>query len=154
MTFSTLIMRHVGIDDSRAASPTSLFHEIGEALVREGVLPESLCGAVAEAFLAREKEGTTALGSGLAIPHVFFDGLPGIHLVIVRHAAGIDFGALDGEPTRVLICFLAPPFMREEYLSVLRHVASALRDRQWRRFILNASSSGGIMDILKESFES
>jgi mannitol/fructose-specific phosphotransferase system IIA component (Ntr-type) len=140
------------LDELVSADAGGVFAEVVDALVAAGVLQPSARDAVRAAFQEREARGTTAFGHGIAMPHVFHPDLAEIHVLVARHATGIDMGALDGETTHTLICVAGPETQRETYLALLAHVAQVIRDRTWRRFIAQ-SAPAGILEILAEAGE-
>ena len=146
-----LIQCQVCIDQSSAPSTRTVFDEAARALVRAGALAEDRRELLGDALYEREHQGTTAIGYGLAIPHATMEGLPGMCLVVMRHGKGLDLGAADGGPTRVLMILATPPERRTDYLRVLGHIASVARDRQWRRLIHTAESAEAIAEILWEA---
>lgn len=124
-----------------------VLQEIAAAILGGGEQARRL----AAALLAREERGTTAFGEGIALPHAFHDSLGHLRVAVARHPQGFDMGALDGEPTRVLICLAGPEDSRETYLQLLGHVARVTRDRRWRKVILECPSAAGIAKVLSES---
>ena len=57
---------------------------------------------------AREEEGTTGIGEGIAIPHCKSDAVkaPGLAAMVVKD--GVEFDALDGAPVNLLFLIAAP----------------------------------------------
>lgn len=96
---------HYGIP---GADKTAILKEIVKKLpLTKNAERELLLGAL----LAREALGTTALGGGIAIPHVRNPIVasvkkPAILLCFLENP--IDFGALDGAPVRVLFTMVSP----------------------------------------------
>lgn len=70
-------------------------------------------------LVAREALGSTGIGGGFAIPHVrnpivLHVPRPSITLCFLEHP--IDFGALDGQPVRVLFALISPTIRAHLYL--------------------------------------
>lgn len=151
MTLSSLIDGYLGIEELRSADSGGVFMEVAQSLVASGLAPPAAAGGLKEAFVAREKQGSTAFGFGMALPHIFHPDLGRLQLVLARHARGFDLGAMDGQPTKVLFCLAGPETDRERYLTVLRFLAQTLRNRDWRRFILSAQNTQAIADVLREA---
>jgi PTS system nitrogen regulatory IIA component len=100
-------------------------------------------------FLARESLATTAIGDGVALPHVrspIVLHVPRPMVTIGFLAQPIDFGALDGQRVRVL-CALVCPTMRS-HLQTLSRLSYALRDPTFRQVLLRASQRD---EILREA---
>lgn len=88
-------------------------------------------------LLAREALGTTAVGNGIAIPHVRHPILlhmatPAVTLCFLRNP--IDFDAPDGEPVRVLFTITSPTV--KSHLHLLSRLAQALRNPAFRETLL------------------
>jgi nitrogen PTS system EIIA component len=84
--------------------------------------------AVLDAVLEREKQGSTGMGGGIAIPHGRLDGLTQIRGLVARLAQPVDFDALDGQPVDVVCLLLAPRDAGADYLKTLAMVSRLLRD--------------------------
>jgi PTS system nitrogen regulatory IIA component len=65
---------------------------------------------VLSSLRSREALGSTALGSGIMIPHGKLDGVEGIHLFLMRTVSdfGLDFGSPDGLPVRMIALIITP----------------------------------------------
>ena len=104
-----------------------------------------------QVLLAREALGTTAIGDGIAIPHVRNPILlqnkpaPAISLCFLAHP--IDFGALDGQPVRILFMLTSPTV--KVHLHLLSRLAYALHDPQFRATLNLACDPVGIMDAAR-----
>ena len=104
-----------------------------------------------QVLLAREALGTTAVGGGIAIPHVRNPILlqnkpaPTITLCFLEHP--IDFGALDGEPVRMLFMLTSPTV--KVHLHLLSRLAYALHDPQFRATLDLACDPAGILQAAR-----
>jgi len=101
-----------------------------------------------QVLLAREALGTTAIGDGIAIPHVRNPILlqnkpaPAITLCFLAHPT--DFGALDGKPVRILFLLTSPTV--KVHLHLLSRLAYALHDPQFRAALNLACDPAGILE--------
>ena len=138
------------VSELPVATPLGAFEEVSAALVAAGDLPESARQSLRDAFIEREREGTTAFGDGFCIPHVIHPEMKRLRVVALRHRGGIDMRSLDGELTEVFCCIAAPESERERYNSVLKHVAKIAQDRKWRTLILQ-NEGEDICGILAEA---
>lgn len=104
-----------------------------------------------QVLLAREALGTTAIGDGIAIPHVRNPILlqdkpvPAISLCFLEHA--VDFGALDGEPVRILFMLTSPTV--KVHLHLLSRLAYALHDADFRATLNNACDPAAILEAAR-----
>src|SRR3989338_943351 len=78
--------------------------------------------ALSKAMLEREKLGSTAIGNGVAIPHVKTDGVKNFILAFARKTAGVNFESLDGEKPYIFFILASPKDMvgqDKEYIGLL-----------------------------------
>lgn len=118
------------------------------------VAPLSQAGLIpdAEFFLAklleREEMVSTAVGFGLAVPHLRHPGESPAQepcLVIGRLSEGLDFQAVDGQPT-YLFCLVCAP-SEVVHLRLLARLANMARDRHFLREVLAARDAAQILGV-------
>ncbi len=104
-----------------------------------------------QVLLAREALGTTAIGDGIAIPHVRNPillqnkPLPAVTLCFLEKP--IDFGALDGLPVRILFLITSPTV--KVHLHLLSRLAYALHDKEFRASLNLACDPAAIMEAAR-----
>lgn len=99
------------------------------ALAENGKLSLPAIEEVVAGVLQREALGTTAMGKGIAFPHLRTAAVGQSTGVIGVSTTGVEFGALDGLPTRVVILVLSPLESRVEHYQILGRLARMLGDR-------------------------
>ncbi|HJV37055.1 PTS sugar transporter subunit IIA [Geomonas sp.] len=101
-----------------------------------------------QVLLAREAIGTTAVGDGIAIPHVrnpiLLQDKPSPAITLCFLEKPIDFGALDGKPVRILFMLTSPTV--RVHLHLLSRLAYALHDPQFRATLNLACDPVGIIE--------
>lgn len=106
---------------------------------------------VLQVLLAREALGTTAVGDGIAIPHVrnpILLQLPVPKVALCFLAQPVDFEALDGKPVQILFTVTSPTV--KMHLHLLSKLAYALRDPRLREALRSTCSRERIMSVLKD----
>lgn len=108
--------------------------------------------AYKEAILAREAQGTTAIGEGIAVPHAKSDSVktPGLSAITVP--GGVDYGAPDGKPSD--ICFMiAAPLDGDLHLEILSRLMVMLMEPEFCNDLRNAKTADEFLNIIdkKES---
>lgn len=95
--------------------------------------------------LEREKEGTTGIGEGIAIPHGKTDAVskPGLAAMVVPN--GVEFNSLDGQPARLIFLIAAPNTKDNVHLDVLSRLSTLLMDTKFREELLNAETPAEFM---------
>ena len=91
-------------------------------------------------LIAREKLGTTALGNGIAIPHCRLADCNEIICALVQLQEGVDFGAYDQIPVRIVFLLIVPTTEIEEHLQILSMLAHHLESNDYRDALLHAST--------------
>ncbi len=100
----------------------------------------------------REAKASTALGNGIALPHVRTPQAKGFCMAIaVAPPPGLWFDAIDEEPVRLFIPMIAPAYDDKFYLKVERALAGAFADGdEFRDSILEATSPGEVIHLLSQ----
>jgi PTS system nitrogen regulatory IIA component len=103
-----------------------------------------------QVLLAREALGTTAIGDGIAIPHVrnpilMQVGSPAITLCFLERP--IDFQALDGKPVHILFTLISPT--AKTHLHLLAKLAYALRDTRFKAVLGRTGNPGEILETVR-----
>jgi fructose-specific phosphotransferase system IIA component len=99
----------------------------------------------------REALGCTAIGSGVAIPHARTRAVNRIIIAFARLSSGVDFGADDHEPVRLLFVLGTPPDAVGEYLKVLAKLSKLLKEEDTRARLMKAKSTKDVTNILEDS---
>jgi len=125
-----------------------------EAVLREVVHALDLPGEVDREFLyevllAREDLGSTAVGDGIAIPHVRNPVLlhvrPAVALCFLE--TPIQFGALDGKPVETLFVIVTPT--SRTHLRLLSRLSAALHDPEFREVLKRRAGLRQIAAVLR-----
>lgn len=100
---------------------------------------------------AREEEGTTGIGEGIAIPHCKSDAVvkPGLAAMVVRD--GVDFDALDGEKVDVIFLIAAPNSEDNVHLDVLSKLSVLLMDEAFTKGLREAKSVEEFLRVIDEA---
>jgi mannitol/fructose-specific phosphotransferase system IIA component (Ntr-type) len=101
-----------------------------------------------EQFYRREELVSTGVGSGVAIPHTFVDGLDRVLTVFGRSRYGIDFGAHDNAPVYFVVLFVVPKSEYQLHLKTLAAIAKMFSSSEIRQSLAGAADAAGILDIL------
>jgi mannitol/fructose-specific phosphotransferase system IIA component (Ntr-type)/Kef-type K+ transport system membrane component KefB len=128
------------------------------ATTKEDVLDRllALCarsGAVADidgarqALLVRERKTSTGMENGVALPHARTEAVDRMVCALGICREGIDFGSLDGQPSRIFVMTLVPPSVTGDYIRLMGAVMRGLDD-EGRRDILAAKSSQDVLAVL------
>ncbi len=126
-------------------------HTVLQRVVELLDLPEELDpDFVLQVLLAREAMGTTAVGDGIAIPHVrnpLLLRLPMPKVSLCFLAQPVDFGALDGKPVQTLFTITSPTV--RIHLHLLSKLAYALRDDRLRQALKSPCRPEAILSAIR-----
>lgn len=104
--------------------------------------------SIASALLLREREGSTGVGEGVAIPHGKVAALTRIRGLFARLARPIDYGAADGEPVDLLFLLLTPENAGSEHLKTLALIARLFREPDIARRLRAAAGRADLYAVL------
>jgi PTS system nitrogen regulatory IIA component len=104
--------------------------------------------AILEILLQREKLGSTAVGSGVAIPHGKLPKLGRLFGLFARLERAIDFEALDGQPVDLIFLLLAPEAAGADHLKALARVARLLRDPEIAHKLRSSRDTDALYAVL------
>lgn len=100
---------------------------------------------------AREEEGTTGIGEGIAIPHCKSDAVtkPGLAAMVVPN--GVDFDALDGEKVSLIFLIAAPNTEDNVHLDVLSKLSVLLMDEKFTGDLRSAKTVDEFLRVIDQA---
>ncbi len=101
--------------------------------------------------LAREKESTTAVGEGVAIPHCKSDSVKAPCLAAMTLPAGVDYDSPDGDPVKVIFLIAAPNTKDNVHVDVLSKLSVLLLDENFTTNLLKADSVEKFLAVVDEA---
>lgn len=93
-----------------------------------------------ESVRQRELKDATGLEMGVAVPHGKTDAVDALMAGIATLAEPLDFGARDGQPSRILVMTISPQRRSGPHLQFIGEVVRLLRDASLREALLAAGS--------------
>jgi len=110
---------------------------------------------LAQEILKREELMSTAIGRGIAIPHIRISSVTDLVVSVgISQTDIIDFQALDDEPVRLLFMIAAATNQHAYYLQTLSFFSARLKNRELRSALLASKTPQEVYRILIESSES
>lgn len=101
------------------------------------------------AIIDREKIVTTGIGMGVAIPHAKLPGYDDFFIAIGVLPKGVDWGALDGAPVRLIAMIGGPDDKQTEYLQILSNLTYAIKDEDRRKKMLTLHDQKEIIKLFQ-----
>jgi mannitol/fructose-specific phosphotransferase system IIA component (Ntr-type) len=123
--------------------------ELIELLVRADDLTPAQRDTVRDVVRAREEAGGSAMGNGVALPHGTTDRVENIVGALGIAPAGIDFGAHDGEPARLIILLVIPRNEFQSYVRDLAGIAHLLDEPKFRDELMAARDADTVLKLVR-----
>lgn len=142
LTSSTVILNLQA--KTKAAAIDELVNKLNEA----GKLTDK--AKFKEAILAREAQSTTGIGEGIAIPHAKTSAVKVPAIAFGRSKEGVDYEALDGQPSHLFFMIAAPEGANNAHLETLSRLSSMLMNPAFRSKIENASTVNDVLAAIDE----
>lgn len=101
-----------------------------------------------QGILAREEKGSTAVGEGIAIPHAKSSAVKAPSLAAMTVPGGVDYEALDDEPSDELFMIAAPDTEADVHLEVLSRLMTLLMDEDFRAKLLSAKDTDEFLSVI------
>ena len=119
-----------------ANDKTDVINQMVDLMMNNGNIIDK--EAYKSTVMQREKEGTTGIGEGIAIPHGKSDSVskPGLSAMVIPN--GVEFESLDGQPAKLLFLIAAPNTKDNIHLDVLSRLSTLLMDVKFREKLINA----------------
>lgn len=153
MKLVDVIVPEAIILELRANDRDGVVREMVTALATCLKLGDDVVASLAKAVLEREREGSTAFGKGLAIPHAKHSAVQGVVGAIARSSRGVEFRSLDREPVDLIVLLLSATDCHDKHLAALKRVFRFVREGNFRRFIMQAKDPAEIWSLIAEADE-
>ena len=129
-----------------ASDKTDVLNQMVELKAKSGKIAD--VDTYRKGVFAREEEGTTGVGEGIAIPHCKSNAVkaPGLATMVVPD--GVEFDALDGAPVHILFLIAAPDTKDNVHLDVLSKLSTLLMDESFTQSLIHASSVDEFLAII------
>ena len=116
-------------------------------LISKGFLQSELREEVLELLKERERQISTGIGSGVAIPHAFSDSVDKVVAAFARSENGVDFEALDNAPVNFIILFIVPKKEYSMHLQTLAAIARMFNNCEIRQQLMEAQTADDVLGI-------
>lgn len=148
MKITDLLTKETMILALQAKTKGEVIDELAEKLAEAGAVSD--VEAFKQAIWAREKQSTTGVGDGIAIPHAKTAAVKRPAVAFGRSAEGIDYESLDGKPSHLFFMIAAPEGGEQTHLEALARLSSMLMDASFRAQLETASSEEEIVRLFAE----
>ncbi len=112
-----------------ASEKSSVISLLIQSLVCEGRIDPAHAEEIIRGLIEHERHGTSAIGKGLAFPHLRTAEVKEFVGAIGVAPDGIDFGSLDHDPTKLVFLTLSPRDGREQHIQLLSRLVRLMQDK-------------------------
>jgi PTS system fructose-specific IIC component len=126
MNINDLLIKKAMIMDLQATDKRGAIDEMVQKMYDSGRISE--IDIYKEGILAREAQTSTGLGDGIAMPHAKNSAVKEATVLFAKSTHGVDYEALDGQPTYLFFMIAAPEGANDTHLQALAALSRLLID--------------------------
>lgn len=143
--FKELKEEHI-IMNLKAEDKNSLIQEMASILGQDPAVSDK--DAFLQSIYDREKTMSTGMQNGIALPHGKTDGVKELVYGVGIKKEGMDFDALDGQPSNIFIMVVSPAHSSGPHIQFLSSVSAILKDEDARTALLACKSREEVKELL------
>lgn len=147
MKLKSYVRSECFIHDLAATTRDDALREMVRVMAEKGIIKDQ--ATTLERLLERERIQSTAVGSGIAIPHCFTDEIADLVIVVARAPGGIAFDSFDGRPTHVVFLLVGNRQEHGLHLKALARIARLIKSTSFIDRVVAADS----VDAMVRAFE-
>ena len=153
MKFADFVCFEATIPEFQTNDRDGVIAELVSALDKAGRLRRGNCEEIIKEVIKREKEASTGMGKGVAVPHVKHPAVKDVVVAVGQSSTGIDFSSLDKQPVYSVILLISPVDNPDRHLQAMESVFRHLQQEKFRKFLRQSHSPEQIEDLLREADE-
>lgn len=151
MKINDLLQKNLMIMDLQATDKQSAIEEMVQRLYEEKII--SNIEEFKAGILAREAQTSTGLGDGVAMPHAKNAAVLQPAVLFAKSPQGLDYEALDGQPTSLFFMIAAPEGANDTHLQALAAVSGRLIDADFLTKLNQAQTPDDVQMLFAEEKE-
>jgi PTS system nitrogen regulatory IIA component len=146
MKISDVLERKTVIPNLQSRSKPDVIRELAENLA--SAHPNINDEKLIEVLMERERLCSTAVDSGVAIPHAKLSGISGIIAGFGRSMEGIDYDSLDAKLTHLFIILVAPETSIGAHIQLLARISRIFKNPELRARLMTLETQDEIYDSI------
>lgn len=150
MKFSDFVCFKAVMPEIKATDRDGAITELVNALVKGGKLKSGSAAEIIKSVIKREKEASTGMGKGVAVPHVKHSSVKEAIAAVGRSSRGLDFSSLDKQPVYSVILLISPVNNPDKHLQAMESIFKHLQQEKFRKFLRQSQTAEQIEELLKE----
>lgn len=104
---------------------------------------------ILEAVLARERDGSTGLEKGVAIPHAKCDAVDRLRIVVGVSRDGVEFESQDGKPSHLFFLMIAPTSESGPHVQAIAKIVKMIKLDRFRERLLKAKRPEDVTETIE-----
>ncbi len=149
MKLTEIFSQDIFIPQLRSDTRDGAIQELLEVLVAaDDQLSSQDYQQILQALIAREADGSTGFGKGVAVPHCQHPAVKKTALAIGCSAEGLDFNALDEAPVYSVLLLLSPANNPDLHLQAMELIFSNLQRPDFRKALRQANSPNAAFELI------
>jgi fructose-specific phosphotransferase system IIA component len=136
---------HVKID-LEGGNKEDIIEELVSLLVQTSDVSDA--DVIYEAVMSREREGSTGLEKGVAIPHAKSDAVKRLSIVIGVSRDGVDFEAQDGKPSHLFFLMVAPSSESGPHVQAIAKIVKMIKLDRFRKKLIESKKPEDVVEAI------
>lgn len=137
------------IMDLKATTKDEAISEMADLEVATGIVNNK--EKFVESIWAREKESTTGIGGGIAMPHARNEYINKARVLFAKSEKGVDFDSLDQQPVHLFFMITAPAGADNTHLQALAKLSSLLINPDLVEKLKAAKTAEEVIDLFSQA---
>ena len=149
MNIIELLNPNVMILDLKSKDKLAAITEMVDKLAEENCISDK--EVFKQGIIAREEQTTTGLGDGIAMPHAKNKAVVTPTVLFAKSEEGLDYEALDGQPTHLFFMIAAPEGANDTHLQALASLSRLLIKPEFVASLKTVETSDDVIRLFKEA---
>lgn len=137
----------------KGKSKRNILSHVLDHLISVGKVNKIYKKEMLKMLLQREEMGSTAIGGGIALPHVRLECIKNIILCVGISPTGINFDSLDDGPVYIVVTLLSNQKEAGSHLKILALLARILRDKYFVQDVRHVKTEEGFISLIKRQYK-
>jgi mannitol/fructose-specific phosphotransferase system IIA component (Ntr-type) len=129
----------------KATTRQDAIYELVDMLAAQGDIGDA--AVLRESVWERERQRSTGIGEGLAIPHGKCPGARAVRLAIGKPALPLEWDAIDHRPVRLVCLLVSPPDRIAEHIQALGRISRVMSNAAFRAQCYEAASAERMYEL-------
>jgi mannitol/fructose-specific phosphotransferase system IIA component (Ntr-type) len=153
MKFADFVCFDAIVPELTAKDRDGAIAELVSQLDKAGRLGKGHRQEIIKAMIKREKEASTGMGKGVALPHVKHKAVEDVVATVGQSSPGIDFSSLDKKLVYSVILLVSPTDNPDRHLQAMESIFKHLQRDRFLKFLRQAQTAQEVEELLREADE-